>query len=36
MVVDEQTTGDVRASAQTLFNLVIVGIGIIVGSVIAS
>ena len=35
MVVDEQTTGDVRASAQSLFNLVIVGIGTIVGSEIA-
>ena len=35
MVVDEQTTPDVRASAQNLFNLVIVGVGIIVGSVIA-
>ena len=32
MVVDEHTTKDVRASAQNLFNLVIVGIGIIVGS----
>jgi MFS family permease len=32
MVVDEETTADVRASAQNLFNLVIVGIGIIVGS----
>ncbi len=32
MVVDEQTTPDVRATAQNLFNLVIVGIGIIVGS----
>jgi nucleoside transporter len=32
MVVDENTTRDVRASAQNLFNLVIVGIGIIVGS----
>ena len=32
MVVDENTTKDVRASAQNLFNLVIVGIGIIVGS----
>lgn len=32
MVVDEETTGDIRASAQNLFNLVIVGIGIIVGS----
>jgi len=32
MVVDEETTPDVRASAQSLFNLVIIGIGIIVGS----
>ncbi len=32
MVVDEETTPDVRASAQNLFNLVIIGIGIIVGS----
>ena len=36
MVVDEQTTGDVRASAQSLFNLVIVGVGIIVGSYVAT
>ncbi len=36
MVVDEQTTGDVRASAQSLFNLVIVGVGIIAGSYIAT
>jgi len=35
MVVDEETSGDVRASAQNLFNLVIVGIGVIVGSMIA-
>ena len=35
MVVDEQTTGDVRASAQSLFNLVIIGVGVIVGSEIA-
>ncbi|MDF1838944.1 MAG: MFS transporter, partial [Planctomycetota bacterium] len=32
MVVDEHTTKDVRASAQNLFNLVFVGLGIIVGS----
>src|SRR5262245_15089620 len=32
MVVDEETPPDVRASAQNLFNLVIIGIGIIVGS----
>ena len=36
MVVDEETTGDVRASAQSLFNLVMVGIGGIVGSYIAN
>ena len=35
MVVDEECSSDVRASAQSLFNLVIVGIGIIVGSLIA-
>ncbi|MCZ6834313.1 MAG: MFS transporter [Planctomycetota bacterium] len=35
MIVDEETTGDVRASAQSLFNLVIIGIGTIVGSYIA-
>ncbi|MGI9013514.1 MAG: MFS transporter [Phycisphaerales bacterium] len=32
MIVDEETTADVRASAQNLFNLIIVGVGIIVGS----
>ena len=32
MVVDEETSKDVRASAQNLFNLVVVGVGIIVGS----
>ena len=36
MVVDEQTTPDVRASAQNLFNLVIVGIGTIAGSYFAT
>ncbi len=36
MVVDEETTPAVRASAQNLFNLVIIGIGIIVGSWIAT
>jgi MFS family permease len=35
MVVDEHTSSDVRASAQNLYNLVIVGIGVIVGSLIA-
>ncbi len=35
MVVDEETSGDVRASAQSLYNLVIIGFGIIVGSIVA-
>lgn len=35
MIVDEETSSDVRASAQNLFNLVIIGIGIIVGSKLA-
>lgn len=35
MVVDEQTTPDVRASAQSLFGLVVFGVGIIAGSLIA-
>lgn len=35
MIVDEETTPDVRASAQSLFGLVVFGIGIIVGSIIA-
>jgi nucleoside transporter len=32
MIVDEETTADVRSSAQSLYNLVIIGLGIIVGS----
>ena len=32
MVVDEETPSDVRATAQNLFNLVIIGIGIVAGS----
>lgn len=36
MIVDEETSADVRASAQGLYNLVIVGIGIIAGSMIAA
>ena len=36
MVVDEETKPGVRASAQNLFNLVIVGIGIIVGSYVST
>ncbi len=35
LVIDENTSADVRASAQTLFGLVVFGIGIIVGSYIA-
>ncbi|KAA3608969.1 MAG: MFS transporter [Planctomycetota bacterium] len=35
MVVDEMTTSDVRASAQALFNVVVVGVGIIVGNFFA-
>ena len=36
LIIDENTTPDVRASAQSLFGLVVFGIGIIVGSVVAS
>ena len=36
MIVDEETSDDIRASAQNLFNLVIIGVGIIVGSKIAT
>lgn len=36
LVIDENTSADVRASAQTLFGMVVFGIGIIVGSYIAS
>ncbi|MEM7199154.1 MAG: MFS transporter [Planctomycetota bacterium] len=35
MVVDENTDADVRASAQNLFNLVIIGVGVLAGSWIA-
>ncbi len=35
MIVDEETTADVRGSAQGLYNLVVVGLGIIVGNLIA-
>jgi len=35
MIVDEETSSDVRASAQNLYNLVIVGVGVIVGSIVA-
>jgi nucleoside transporter len=36
MIVDEECTRDVKASAQNLFNLIIVGIGIVVGSYVAA
>ncbi len=35
MIVDEETSSDVRASAQSLFNLVVVGFGVIVGNIAA-
>jgi MFS family permease len=35
MIVDEETGADVRASAQSLYNLVFIGVGIIVGSLIS-
>jgi nucleoside transporter len=35
ILVDELTTKDVRASAQNLFNLIIVGLGVIVGNLFA-
>ena len=35
MIVDEETTTDVRASAQGLYNLVIIAIGVIVGNAFA-
>ena len=36
MVVDEFCSTDIRATAQNFFNLVIVGVGIIVGSLFAT
>jgi len=35
LVIEENTTPDIRASAQSLFGLVVFGIGIIVGSIVA-
>ncbi|MBI3818265.1 MAG: MFS transporter [Planctomycetes bacterium] len=35
MIVDEECTGDVRASAQGLYNLVIIGFGVVLGSKLA-
>lgn len=36
MVVDEETTPDVRASAQSLFSLIVFGVGILLGSKFAA
>lgn len=36
MIVDEETSPHVRASAQSLYNLVIVGLGIIIGSLLSA
>jgi nucleoside transporter len=36
MIVDEEMTPDVRASGQSLLNLVVIGVGIIVGSKLAT
>lgn len=36
MIVDEETSADVRASAQSLYNFVFIGVGIIVGSKVAA
>lgn len=35
MVIDENTAADVRATTQSLFGLVVFGVGIIVGSIVA-
>lgn len=35
MIVDEETPGDVRASAQGLFNFVVIGLGTIIGNAFA-
>jgi nucleoside transporter len=35
MIVDENTTSDVRSSAQSLFNLIVLGLGVIVGNIAA-
>jgi len=34
ITIDEHTTKDVRASAQNMFNLVVFGIGVIVGNIL--
>ena len=35
MIVDEETTSDVRASTQSMFNLIVVGLGVIFGNLFA-
>lgn len=35
MVIDELTSADVRSSAQNLFNLIVFGVGVIVGNLLA-
>ena len=35
MIIDETTSSDVRASAQSLYNLVIMGLGVIIGNLAA-
>jgi MFS family permease len=35
MVIDEQTTPAVRSSAQNLFNLIVFGVGVIIGNLLA-
>ncbi|MCC7084971.1 MAG: MFS transporter [Pirellulales bacterium] len=35
LIVDENTSSDVRASAQSLFNLIVLGLGVIVGNIAA-
>ena len=36
MIVDEETTKDVRASAQGLYNLIIIGFGTIFGNLLVA
>ncbi|MBM3987693.1 MAG: MFS transporter [Planctomycetes bacterium] len=36
MIIDEEAPTDIRASTQSLYNLVIVGIGVIVGSLVST
>lgn len=36
LIIDEEAPSDVRASAQSLYNLIIIGIGVIVGSLVST